>query len=159
MILDGTDLHLLLGVVLLRPLSLHDEGVKRDCGRVVERQGDGIIVVPDGTLSTNQRANDRKAESRINLSGLSRYPTSPFGFRPVIQVGSGPVDDGHKVVADRLDSGGRQVFHGLLPVGYVPEVTGSRQLTSKGNEKYSVTQKACPQVETSRIQEFRYYKC
>ena len=45
-----TDLHLVVGVVLLRPFPIHDEGVEGDCGRVVERQGDGAIVVPDGKL-------------------------------------------------------------------------------------------------------------
>ena len=40
------NLHLLLAVLLLRPLPLDDEGVEGDRRRVVERQRDGAILVP-----------------------------------------------------------------------------------------------------------------
>ena len=77
------------------------------------------------------------------------------GFPPVIQVGSGPVDDGHEVVADRLDSGGRQVPHGLLPVLDVPEVM--RKFRDKellhANAKYCFSEKGC-EITKPRITPF-----
>ena len=100
------NLHLLLAVLLLRPLPLDDEGVEGDRRRVVERQRDGIVLVPGGKIVQDYQI------KKLFMIWVSL----------VIQVGPGPVDDGHEVVADGLDARGGQVPHGLLPVGDVPVI-------------------------------------